>query len=373
MTFNDLKLSEPLIMALESMGYNSPTPIQEQAIPHILNGKDIFGCAQTGTGKTAAFSLPILQQLKNKTSSRSVRALILAPTRELAIQISENLNLYSKHLNISHVTIFGGVSQKNQEDKLRKGTDIIVATPGRLLDFMQQGIIKLDRIEHFVLDEADRMLDMGFINDIKKIIAKLPVQRQTLFFSATAAPEIMKLANSLLKNPVHISVTPVSSTAPLVEQSIYYVSKENKRSLLKHILSSGKIEHALVFTRTKRGADRVAKELNKSGISSEAIHGNKSQGARERALKGFKNRTVRILVATDIASRGIDVEKLSHVINYEIPEQAETYVHRIGRTGRAGLAGKALSFCAADELGYMKDINKLIKQKIEVVTAHPFA
>lgn len=373
MTFNDLKLTEPLITALKSMGYNSPTPIQEQAIPHVLGGKDIFGCAQTGTGKTAAFSLPILQQLNSKAASRNTRALILAPTRELALQISENLRLYSKHVNISHVTVFGGVSQKNQEKELRKGADIIVATPGRLLDFMQQGLIKLDKIEHFVLDEADRMLDMGFINDIKRVIAKLPAQRQTLFFSATAAPDIMKLANSLLKNPVHISVSPVSSTATLVEQSIYYVSKENKRSLLKHVLNSGKIEHALVFTRTKRGADRVAKELNNSGISSEAIHGNKSQGARERALKGFKNRNIRVLVATDIASRGIDVEKLSHVINYEIPEQAETYVHRIGRTGRAGSAGKALSFCAVDELDYMKDINKLIKQKIEVVASHPFA
>lgn len=263
--------------------------------------------------------------------------------------------------------------KKNQENELRKGTDIIVATPGRLLDLMQQGLIKLDRVEHFVLDEADRMLDMGFINDIKKVIVKLPAQRQTLFFSATVAPEIMKLANSLLKNPVHISVSPVSSTAPLVEQSIYYVSKENKRSLLTYILNTGKIEHALVFTRTKRGADRVAKELTKSGISSQAIHGNKSQSARERALKGFKNRTIRVLVATDIASRGIDVEKLSHVINYEIPEQAETYVHRIGRTGRAGSSGKAFSFCASHELDYMKDINKLIKQKIEVVASHPFA
>lgn len=373
MTFNDLKLIEPLLTALEKMGYNKPTPIQEQSIPHLLKGHDIFGCAQTGTGKTAAFSLPILQQLKDKPSSRKTRALILAPTRELAIQISENLSLYSKNLKISHVTIFGGVSQKKQENRLRNGADIIVATPGRLLDFMQQGLIKLDKVEHFVLDEADRMLDMGFIHDIKKVIAKLPKQRQTMFFSATAAPDIMKLANSLLKNPVRISVNPVSSTAPLVEQSLYYVSKENKRSLLKHILNTEEIEHALVFTRTKRGADRVAKDLTKSGISSEAIHGNKSQNARERALNGFKNRNIRILVATDIASRGIDIEKLSHVINYEIPEKAETYVHRIGRTGRAGSNGKAFSFCATDELKYMKDINKLIKQKIKVVASHPFA
>ncbi len=372
MTFNDLRLTEPFLLALEGVGYKSPTPIQEQAIIPVLEGKDIFGCAQTGTGKTAAFALPILQQLHSKPSSRSIRALILAPTRELAIQISENISTYSKNVKITHTTIYGGVSQKNQERELRKGVDILVATPGRLLDLMQQGFIKLDKIEHFVLDEADRMLDMGFIHDIKRIITKLPVKRQTLFFSATAAPDIMKLANSLLKNPVHISVTPVSSATPLVDQSIYYVAKEDKRSLLKHVLKTENIEHALVFTRTKRGADRVAKELNRNGISCEAIHGDKSQGARERALKGFKNRTIRVLVATDIASRGIDVDKLSHVINFEIPEVAETYVHRIGRTGRAGSTGIALSFCTKEELPYMKDINKLIKSKIGVVSSHPY-
>lgn len=373
MTFNELKLAEPLTRALDGIGYMTPTPIQEQAIPKILNGNDIFGHAQTGTGKTAAFSLPILQQLSHKASSPHIRALILAPTRELALQISESLTSYSKYLKLSHTTIFGGVSQKNQEREIRKGVDVLVATPGRLLDLMQQNIIKISMVEYFVLDEADKMLDMGFIHDIKKIISKLPVQRQTLFFSATAASDIMKLANSLLKNPLHISVSPISSTTPLVEQSVYYVTKENKRSLLKYVLSNGKVEHALVFTRTKRGADRVAKELNKNGIRSEAIHGDKSQGARERALKGFKNRTIRVLVATDIASRGIDIDKLSHVINYEIPEQAETYVHRIGRTGRAGSVGKAMSFCTRDEMPYMKDIYKLINQKIEVITSHPFA
>lgn len=373
MTFKDLTLAEPLLMALESIGYKNPTPIQEQVITPILNGRDVFGCAQTGTGKTGAFSLPILHQLHHQPSSRQPQALILAPTRELALQISENVKFYSKHLKITHTTIFGGVSQKHQERELQKGVNIIIATPGRLLDLMNQGFIKLDSISHFVLDEADRMLDMGFIHDIKKIIAKLPVKRQTLFFSATAAPDIMKLANTLLTNPVHVSVSPVSSTTPLVEQSIYYVSKENKRSLLQHVLNTGDVEHALVFTRTKRGADRVAKELNKNGIASEAIHGNKSQGARERALKGFKNRKIRVLVATDIASRGIDVDKLSHVINYEIPEQAETYVHRIGRTGRAGSSGIALSFCAKDELSYMKDISKLIRQNIKVVSSHPYA
>lgn len=373
MTFNDLKLSEPLVKALDNIGYKQPTPIQAQAIPSILNGSDLFGCAQTGTGKTGAFSLPILHQLHQQSSLRGPRALILAPTRELALQISENMRTYSKYLKIAHAVIFGGVSQNKQEKELQKGVDIIIATPGRLLDLMMQGIVKLDKVEYFVLDEADRMLDMGFIHDIKKIITKLPVQRQTLFFSATVSSDIMKLANTLLKNPVHVSVSPVSSTTPLVEQSVYYVSKENKRSLLKYVLNKGEVEHALVFTRTKRGADRVAKELNKNGISSEAIHGDKSQGARERALKGFKDRKIRVLVATDIASRGIDVDKLSHVINYEIPEQAETYVHRIGRTGRAGSKGVAMSFCAKDELSYMKDISKLIKQNIAIVSSHPFA
>jgi len=361
-------------MALSEAGYTSPTSIQEQAIPPILKGSDIFGCAQTGTGKTAAFALPVLQQLfSNKTKGQHPRALILAPTRELASQIGKSIEQYSRHLPISHTTIFGGVSQHAQVKMLRTRVDILVATPGRLMDLLQQGLVKLDHIEHFVLDEADRMLDMGFIHDIKRIITRLPAKRQTLFFSATAAPSIMKLAQTLLKNPVQISVTPVSSANAMVEQSLYYVSKENKRPLLKHVLSDGGIDHALVFTRTKRGADRVAKELNKSGISSEAIHGDKSQGARERALQGFKNRKIRVLVATDLASRGIDVDKLSHVINYEIPEQAETYVHRIGRTGRAGASGKALSFCTSEEAGYMKDIRKLIRQEIEVVSGHPFA
>ncbi|WP_317898490.1 DEAD/DEAH box helicase [Aurantibacillus circumpalustris] len=364
-------------MALDKKGYTEPTPIQEQAIPHILEGKDIFGCAQTGTGKTAAFALPILQLLDAKRSNQrqgpgTVKALILAPTRELVSQISENFTAYGKNLGISHCIIFGGVSQVNQVNNLRRGVDVIVATPGRLLDLMNQGYVKLNNIEHFVLDEADRMLDMGFINDIKKIITKIPAKRQTLFFSATAAPAIMKLANTILVNPVSVAVNPVSSTTTLVEQSVYYVKKENKRGLLKHVLSSNNIEHALVFTRTKHGADKVVKDLATLGIAAAAIHGNKSQGARERALKGFKNRTIRILVATDIASRGIDVDKLSHVINYEIPEQAETYVHRIGRTGRAGASGVAMSFCAKEEMNYLKDINKLIKKNIEVVSTHPF-
>ncbi len=375
MQFSELKLIKALVLALDKKGYTNPTPIQQQAIPHILAGADIFGCAQTGTGKTAAFALPILQMLDAKKQAgkpKTIKALILAPTRELALQISQNFLAYGNNLGIAHTTVFGGVSQLAQTTALKKGVDVLVATPGRLLDLMNQGFIKLNTVEYFVLDEADRMLDMGFINDIKKVITKLPAKRQTLFFSATAAPQIMKLANTILQNPVSVSVTPISSTASLVKQSVYYVKKENKKLLLKHVLKNNNIEHALVFTRTKHGADKVAKELNSNGISAEAIHGNKSQNARERALKGFKNRTIRILVATDIASRGIDVDKLSHVINFEIPEQAETYVHRIGRTGRAGSSGIALSFCAQEELNYLKDINKLINQKIDV-SSHPYS
>ncbi|MGE0567059.1 MAG: DEAD/DEAH box helicase [Bacteroidia bacterium] len=373
MTFKNLKLSEPIIKALENIGHTKPTPIQQQAIEAILDGKDIFGCAQTGTGKTGAFALPILEKLSKQKNNINPTVLILAPTRELVIQIGESVKAYSTFLKTKHVCIYGGVSQKNQEKTLNGGVDIIIATPGRLLDLISQNILSLNKVGYFVLDEADRMLDMGFINDINKILRFIPKQRQTLFFSATASKPIMKLANSILVEPVNISVTPVSSTTSLVEQSVYYVSKENKRSLLKHILITDNVDHALIFTRTKRGADRVAKDLNKSGIISESIHGDKSQGARERALRGFKSRKIKILVATDIASRGIDVDKLSHVINYEIPEQAETYVHRIGRTGRAGETGVALSFCAKDEVSYMKDINKLIKLSIPVVTTHPFA
>ncbi len=376
MTFSNLKLINKLITALDKKGYKNPTPIQEQSIPHILEGKDIFGCAQTGTGKTAAFALPILQLLDarraNGPQQKTIKALILAPTRELALQISANFLEYGSNLGITHTTIFGGVNQNPQVNAIKRGVDVVVATPGRLLDLMNQGFIKLNNIEFFVLDEADRMLDMGFINDIKKIIAKIPAKRQTLFFSATAAPDIIKLANTILKNPVSVAVSPVSSTATLVKQTVYYVRKEYKRPLLKHILKDASIESALVFTRTKRGADKVAKELNGDGVKAEAIHGNKSQGARVKALKGFKDRTIRVLVATDIASRGIDVDKLSHVINYELPEQAETYVHRIGRTGRAGASGIAISFCTQDEMPYLKDITKLIKKDIEVVKSHPF-
>lgn len=364
----------PLLESLSKLGYQTPTPIQQQSIPPILQGKDIFGCAQTGTGKTAAFALPILQLMheKNYKSGKQIKTLILAPTRELALQINQSIAEYGSGLGFKHLTVFGGVSQLNQTNALKKGVDILIATPGRLLDLMQQGFISLSNIEFFVLDEADRMLDMGFVNDIKKVIAKLPQKKHTMFFSATVAPDIMQLANTLLHNPVKVSVTPVSTPAETVKQTVYHVKKENKRHLLHHVLKANRIDHALVFTRTKRGADRVVKELNKNGIRSEAIHGDKSQGARERALESFKNRKINILVATDIVSRGIDVDKLTHVINFEIPEQAETYVHRIGRTGRAGEQGTALSFCTEDEMPYLKEIHKVIKKNIEVIKSHPF-
>lgn len=375
MTFKELSLIHPILSALEQKGYQTPTPIQEKSIPVILSGKDIFGCAQTGTGKTAAFSLPLLQLLtaeKEKNPTTFLRVLILAPTRELASQISENIATYSTHLPIKHATIFGGVSQVPQVKALKNGVDIIVSTPGRLLDLMDQGYIHLNNIKHFVLDEADKMLDMGFIHDLRKIIKKLPSVKQSLFFSATAAPEIVALSKTILREPVSVSVTPVSSASELVKQRVYYVNKGDKQPLLKHLIKQENIQHVLVFTRTKRGADKVAKDLNKNGIKAEAIHGNKSQGARERALSGFKNKTITALIATDIASRGIDVDKLSHVINFELPEVPETYVHRIGRTGRAGSEGMAFSFCTPEEKGYLNDINKLIKKNIEPVIKHPY-
>lgn len=375
MHFSNLKIAQPLLSALDKINYHTPTPIQQQAIPSILQGRDIFGCAQTGTGKTAAFALPVMQLITEQRSTLkpgAIHALILAPTRELAIQIHENIAAYNVNTKLKHAVIYGGVSQHAQVQDLRKGIDILVATPGRLIDLMGQGYVHLQHLRFLVLDEADRMLDMGFIHDIRRIMAKLPAKRQTLFFSATAAPDIMKLANTLLSDPVHVSVTPVSSTSELVAQGVYYVARENKRLLLKHILQDSTIEHALIFTRTKHGADRVAKDLNKSGIISAAIHGDKSQGARVKALNGFKDRSIRVLVATDIASRGIDVDKLSCVINYEMPEQAETYVHRIGRTGRAGSNGTALSLCDNEELPYLKDIHKLIRKQIDVIDGHPF-
>jgi len=373
MTFHELNLIAPLLESLSKQGYSQPTPIQEKSIPVILQGKDIFGCAQTGTGKTAAFALPILQLLTtNSQRSRSIKALILAPTRELALQIDESFTAYGNKLPLRHTVVFGGVSQHKQTSILKNGVDILIATPGRLLDLMQQGFIKLNDVEYFVLDEADRMLDMGFLRDINKIIARLPAKKQTLFFSATVPQEIKKLASTLLQNPVSITIEPAVKTADLIKQGVFFVNKENKRALLKHLLKDRLIENALVFTRTKRGADKVVKELNSSNIRAEAIHGNKSQNARERALQGFKNRTTRVLVATDIASRGIDIDKLSHVINFELPEEAETYVHRIGRTGRAGASGTAMSFCSPDELSYLKGIHKLLRKNIDVISNHPF-
>ncbi|MBE0646421.1 MAG: DEAD/DEAH box helicase [Bacteroidales bacterium] len=375
MKFEQLSLIEPLLQAIHKKGYLIPTPIQEKAIPAILSGKDLFGVAQTGTGKTAAFALPILQLLtteRDRTQRRNVRALILAPTRELASQISEEFYVYSKGLNIKLLTVYGGVSQRPQTQALQKGVDVMVATPGRLLDLIQQGYIALNKIEFFVLDEADRMLDMGFINDIKKIIAKLPNRRQTMLFSATSSPEVKNMASSLLDNPVTVNLAPVASPPSLVSQKVYHVSQENKKLLLAHVLQDELVTQALVFTRTKRGAEKVVKDLSRQGIKADAIHGDKSQNAREKALKAFKNNSIRVLVATDVASRGIDVDRLSHVINFEIPEEAETYVHRIGRTGRAEHQGAALSFCSGNERMYLKNIHKLIKHQIDVVHSHPF-
>jgi ATP-dependent RNA helicase RhlE len=376
MTFENLNLIEPILKALKIEGYTKPTPIQSQAIPLILQKKDLLGCAQTGTGKTAAFAIPMLQLLHTgQTAERgpkAIKALILTPTRELAIQIDESFGAYGKFTNLRHLVIFGGVSQHAQTQALQKGVDILVATPGRLLDLMNQGFINLRNLEIFVLDEADRMLDMGFVHDVKKIIAKIPAKRQTLFFSATMPAEIVGLANSILVNPAKVEVTPVSSTANTIQQAVYFVEKNNKRKLLNHVLADADIATALVFTRTKHGADRVAKDLNQAGITAEAIHGNKSQNARQRALTNFKGRSTRVLVATDIAARGIDVEELTHVINFELPNVPETYVHRIGRTGRAGASGIALSFCDSEEKLFLRDIHKLIAKNIPVVEDHPF-
>lgn len=381
MSFNDLSLIEPILTALGEEGYTTPTPIQQQAIPSVLARKDLLGCAQTGTGKTAAFSLPLLQLMheeqkaeraSGRGAQRRIRALILTPTRELAIQIEQSLKAYGRHLDLRHLVIFGGVSQYHQVGALRQGVDILVATPGRLLDLMNQRFISLQDISYFILDEADRMLDMGFVHDVRRIIAKLPAKRQTLFFSATMPPEIQQLANILLQQPVKVEVTPVSSTAETIQQHLYYVEKQNKRPLLAHILQDDSIKTALVFSRTKHGADKIARELSKAGIRAEAIHGNKSQNARQAALHNFKIRRTRILVATDIAARGIDIDELTHVINYDLPNVPETYVHRIGRTGRAGANGIAFSFCDYEEKIFLKDIQKLIGKTVPVVTGHVY-
>jgi len=375
MTFKELDLLEPILNALEIKGYSTPTPIQEQAIPIILSGSDIMGCAQTGTGKTAAFAIPILQNLyktQKNEGRRKIRSLILTPTRELAIQIEENIKDYGSNLNLRHAVIFGGVNQTSQINRLKSGIDILVATPGRLLDLQQQGYIDLRSLEVFVLDEADRMLDMGFIHDVKKVLKLIPAKRQTLFFSATMPKEIKTLASTMLTNPQQVVVTPVSSTAEKIEQELYHVVTAKKKDLLLHILGEKTINFVLIFTRTKHGADRVVKILSRANIKAAAIHGNKSQNARQNALNNFKNRTIQVLVATDIAARGIDIDELELVINYDIPNIPETYVHRIGRTGRAGASGKALSFCDVEEQPYIRSIEKLIGLRIKEVKNHPF-
>lgn len=377
MLFEQLNLIEPILRALNTEGYTTPTPIQEQSIPILLQGRDLLGCAQTGTGKTAAFAIPILQILheakKAGSTNKGIKALILTPTRELAIQIDESFAAYGRHLNLKHLVIFGGVSQQPQTNALRNGVDILIATPGRLLDLVEQRYVNLSQLEILVLDEADRMLDMGFIHDVKKIITKVPAKRQTLFFSATMPAEIAKLSSTILTNPARVEVTPVSSTAETIQQAMYFVEKENKKHLLIHLLKDKAIQTALVFTRTKHGADKVVKDLVRVGIGAEAIHGNKSQNARQRALSNFKSGHTRVLVATDIAARGIDVDNLSHVINFELPNVPETYVHRIGRTGRAGASGIAYSFCDMEEKEFLRDIQKLISVSVPVVTDHPYA
>jgi ATP-dependent RNA helicase RhlE len=373
MAFKNLELIDPILKALTIEGYTTPTPIQQQAIPIVLQRRDLLGCAQTGTGKTAAFAIPVLQILhENKQRKFGIKVLILTPTRELAIQIDESFAAYGKFTNTTHAVIFGGVSQGNQVKALKRGVDILVATPGRLLDLMGQGFVDLRSLDIFILDEADRMLDMGFIHDVKRVITKLPEKRQTLFFSATMPPEIQKLADVLLTNPAKVEVTPPSSTVDKIDQSLYYTSKADKQALLLHLLKEKNISNALVFTRTKHGADKVVKFLLRANVKSAAIHGNKSQNARQYALRDFKNGTIKVLVATDIAARGIDIDELSHVFNYDLPDVPETYVHRIGRTGRAGNTGIAIAFCDQEEKAELKDIEKLIVKKIPVVETHPF-
>ena len=376
MLFEKLNLIEPIQKALKSEGYAKATPIQAKAIPPLLEGFDLLGCAQTGTGKTAAFAIPILQGLVSEQRSsqgrRQIKALIVAPTRELAIQIADSFKSYGKNLGLRTLVIYGGVTQNPQTRDLARGVDILVATPGRLLDLINQKYVSLSHIKYFVLDEADLMLDMGMLQDVRKIIVFLPKIRQTMFFSATMPTEIAKLANTILKNPVKIEITPVASTVDIIEQEVYYVDKGNKINLLIHLLKNKEIISALVFSRTKHGADKIVKSLEKAGLMAQAIHGNKSQNARQLALNNFKERKTRILVATDIAARGIDVEELSHVFNFDLPEVPETYVHRIGRTGRAGLGGIAISFCDYLEKPLLKDIQKLICKSIPEVKNHPY-
>lgn len=376
MKFNELNLNAPILKALESKGYTKPTLIQEKAIPKLLEGHDLLGSAQTGTGKTAAFAIPILQDLSSQssqsTSKRPIQSLVIAPTRELAVQIDDNFKTYAKFTNVKTAVIYGGVPQYRQTKKLKSGVDIIVATPGRLLDLINQGFIKLDQVKHFVLDEADLMLDMGMIDDVKKIVKFVPKKRQTMFFSATMPKAIEKLTREILNNPVRVEVAPVSSTSERIKQEVYYVDQSNKTNLLLHILKDESLESVLVFSRTKHGADRITQALNNNGHQSQAIHGNKSQKQRQRALNNFKSRKTRILVATDIAARGIDISELSHVINYNLPEVPETYVHRIGRTGRSGNEGVAISFCDNSERSMLKGVQRLTGDLIPENKDNPF-
>jgi ATP-dependent RNA helicase RhlE len=377
MLFEDLSLSKSIQKAVYEMGYLEPTPIQEQSIPAILKGHDLIGCAQTGTGKTAAFAIPIIHQLHrivgSSKKSKQIRCLVVTPTRELAVQIGQNFDQYGKYTNLTSLTIFGGVSQVPQVDMLRSGIDILVATPGRLLDLNKQGYIDLDHLHCLVLDEADQMLDMGFVNDVKKIVKLTPDNRQTLLFSATMPMAIRELSEMFLKDPISVTVSPVSSTAENVEQRVYFVDKSEKRNLLHHLITKENLSDVLVFSRTKHGADNVVKSLRNKGVAAEAIHGDKSQNARQRVLDAFKAKEVGVLVATDIAARGIDIDQLPFVINFDLPNVPETYVHRIGRTGRAGNGGIAISFCGKDEAPYWKDIQKLIKVDVTVVKDHPYA
>ncbi len=376
MSFSELGLCEPVLRAVEAAGYENPTPIQRQAVPHVAAGRDLLGCAQTGTGKTAAFALPLIHRLTAggnppKGRGRRIRALVLSPTRELAAQIGDSFREYGKHTTLKHTVIFGGVSQFHQVRALERGVDVLVATPGRLLDLMDQGYIDLRGIEIFVLDEADRMLDMGFLPDVRRIIGRLPAERQTLLFSATMPGDIRKLADSILRDPVTVKIAPVKATADLIEQSVYFVAQKNKPQLLAHVIATHSIDRLLVFTRTKHGADAVVRKLARVGVRAEAIHGNKSQNARQRALDNFRNNRTQVLVATDIAARGLDVEGISHVVNFDLPMEAETYVHRIGRTGRAGAKGLAISFCDNAERGMLNAIQREIRRNLRLCDDHP--
>ena len=374
-SFDQMNLAAELLRAVKAEGYERPTPIQAEAIPHLIEGRDLIGCAKTGTGKTAAFALPILQRLagdRRRAPSRSTRALVLTPTRELAAQVGESFRVYGKHTGLTHAVIFGGVGQGPQVKALFRGVDVLVATPGRLLDLMNQKHVNLSSVEVFVLDEADRMLDMGFLPDMKRVISALPQKRQTLLFSATMAPEIRKLAEGMLKNPVSVAVTPPASTVEAIDERVLFVDEGNKRALLSDLLKDDEVERMLVFTRTKHGANRLVKQLGQGSVEARAIHGNKSQTARIAALDDFKKGRCRVLVATDIAARGIDVDGISHVVNYDLPNVPESYVHRIGRTARAGATGVAISFCAAPERAYLRDIEKLLKRPVPVITDHAY-